>query len=76
MPSKSWHIKGFNGFAPKDSHRIVNGNLWGLVIPRNSMDLFPKKIIELQLVVICGSNRFMDHHDKYNGGFEPHYGNQ
>jgi len=31
MPSKSWHIKGFNGFAPKDSHRIVNGNLWGFV---------------------------------------------
>jgi hypothetical protein len=31
MPLKSWHTKGFNGFAPKDSHRIVCGNLWGLV---------------------------------------------
>jgi hypothetical protein len=30
MPSRSWHTKRFNGSIPKDSHRIVNGNLWGL----------------------------------------------
>jgi hypothetical protein len=40
MTSRFWHTKRFNGFAPKDSHRIFNGNLWGFVKYKDHHDRF------------------------------------